>query len=138
MKEVKIKRVGIIFSSLIILTIIVHLLVLIKVLPYEWVNGGRSLSYQEASITSATSIFVLIVIGLISLIASGNINVKLSRMSVLAVQVASWIFVVYFALTCIMQFLGTPFEKYFMSIVCLLLTIAAFEIVYWRDWKNWK
>lgn len=128
MKKINVKTAGIVFISMMAVTIIVHLLVIIKMLPYEWVNGGRTLSYNEAFTTAVASIVILLIISLFTLVSSTILQVKLNRIPKLIVSIVSWILVLYYIFTCALQFLGTNFEIYFMSIVCIISLLSAFRI----------
>lgn len=128
MSKIRIKEAGFIFLGMMIVTIIVHLLVIMKVVPFEWVNGGRSLSYNSAMTTSISSIVILLVISAITLVSSTIIKVNLPKASKMIIKVSSWILVGYFAFTCILQFLGTNFELFFMSIVCIISFLSLLRI----------
>jgi hypothetical protein len=128
MKKIEAKTAGIIFLLMMAVTIIVHLLVIIKIIPYEWVNGGKINSYDETFSIAVLSIIILIIISLFTLISSTILNVKLSRIPKIILKIISWILVVYFAFIIILQFIGTNFEIFFMSIVCLVSFLCSVRI----------
>jgi hypothetical protein len=128
MRKIKVKTAGIIFLSMMALTIIVHLLVIIKILPYEWVNGGRTLSYNDAFNTAFVSIIILLIISLFIFISSTIVQVKLSKVLKIIMKIISWILVLYFGFSFVLQFLGTKFEIFFMSIVCFISLLSAVRI----------
>lgn len=59
--------------------IIVHILVIANIIPYLWVNGGRTETFAAAQKISTSSIVILLVNILITLIASRIIPVKLNK-----------------------------------------------------------
>jgi hypothetical protein len=127
-RKLKVKTAGLIFLSMMAVTIMVHILVIFKILPYELVNGGRTLSYNDALNTAVASIVILVVIGLFTLVSSTLVQIKLSKVFRIVMRIISWILVLYFGFSCVMQFLGTNFEMYFMSIVCLVSLLSALRI----------
>jgi hypothetical protein len=97
------------------LGIAVHLLVIIKVIPYTWVNGGVSESYENQLTQSVTSIVIIaILFGFTRRIASRDAVPKRWQYGALYVIVAFWL------IGFIMQILGTSFERYIMSVILLL------------------
>lgn len=61
---------GIIFYSL---TILIHLLIISKSIPFTWVNGGRSESFAEQLPISVISI-VISIIGVVFTLIVGRIK----------------------------------------------------------------
>jgi fumarate reductase subunit D len=108
-----------------IVTIAVHLLVIQQIMPFTWINGGRSASFEIARQTSLISIVVLLIIIFISLWASQIIHISKFKN---LLKVILWILFGYACLSIVMQFLGTTFEKCFTSILCILNAIVTFRL----------
>ena len=108
---------GLFFYSL---TILIHVLIMIEVIPYTWVNGGRSESFATQLPISVINTFISIIGGLFTLVAGGNIPCKYKR----GITVVCWFFVVFWSFGFIQQLLGTPFEKTVCSLILLLGVIS--------------
>ena len=108
---------GICFYSL---TILIHVLIIIGIIPFTWVNGGRSESIATQLPISIINTIISIIGGLFTLIAGGNIPCKYKR----AITVICWFFVVLWSFGFIQQLLGTPFEKMVCSLILLLGVIS--------------
>ncbi|WP_316568897.1 hypothetical protein [Neobacillus sp. YIM B06451] len=108
---------GIIFYSL---TILIHLLIISKSIPFTWVNGGRSESFAEQLPISVINI-VISIIGVVFTLIVGRIKLyKYKR----GITVICWFFVVLWSFGFIQQLFGTPFEKMVCSLVLLLGVIS--------------
>lgn len=59
--------------------IVLHILVIANIIPYLWVNGGRTETFAAAKQMSTSSIVMLLVNILITLIASRIIPVRLNK-----------------------------------------------------------
>lgn len=99
------------FYSLAVLT---HVLVMAKVIPHDWVNGGRSPSYAVQAAQSALSIVVLLALFAFVWRLMGRATVGRAQWGFLLVVT------VLLALGAALQLLGTTFERDFM--LPLLLT----------------
>ncbi|WP_057763063.1 hypothetical protein [Cytobacillus praedii] len=108
---------GIIFYSL---TILIHLLIISKSIPFTWINGGRSESFAEQLPISVINI-VISIIGVVFTLIVGRINLyKYKR----GITVICWFFVVLWSFGFIQQLFGTPFEKIVCSLVLLIGVIS--------------
>lgn len=103
-----------------ILSIILHLLVILKKISFNHVNGGRSQSYEAQKNTSIFSIIVLI-FGLLYLISNALFN-QFSES--LANKIILIVISIYWILGYIMQMFGTKFEKKYVSWILLLGVFA--------------
>lgn len=105
-------------------TVLVHVLVIAKIIPYNSVNGGMSKSY-EAQI--AQSLISLVVIGLLFLFILGiskmERNPKLWQCRALYVITGLWV------ISLAMQLLGTSFERYVMSLVVLIGVVGHVSLI---------
>lgn len=119
-RKLNLKKAGYCSVTIGIIGIIVHVLVIVQIMPYTWVNGGRSASFLEAKDLSVTSIIFILVNILIALIASKIIPLKLNRVFgiLLSVFLIATLPLSFFGF--IQQLLGTIFEKCVMSIVTLI------------------
>ena len=106
---------GIIFYSL---TILIHFLIISKIIPFTWVNGGRSESFAEQLPISVINI-VISIIGVVFTLIVGSIK-QYKR----GITVICWFFVVLWSFGFIQQLLGTPFEKMVVSLVLLIGVIS--------------
>lgn len=104
---------GYLFYALVIL---IHILIIGKVIPYELVNGGRSASYEAQKKLSIIS-------ALIGVVGLGFIAYS-QLFSEMITHWVYFIFVVFLTLFWllgfVMQLLGTRFEKMVMSFVNVL------------------
>lgn len=103
------KFIGIFYA----LGIGVHILVITKLIPYTWVNGGRSASYQAQAGQSIVSIVLL---GGLYLLVRKIITASFHKKwhgLVLYVLASLW------GLGYVMQLLGSQFERFFMSFVLI-------------------
>ena len=114
--------------------IIVHILVIANIIPYLWVNGGRTESFAAAQQTSTSSIVVTIVNILIVLIASQIIPVKLNKFWGIALSAFLIITLPLTLIGIIQQFLGTIFEKCVMGIVTIIGFCADTRIAFEKRW----
>ena len=128
------KKTGIVNVSAGLINIIVHVLVILKILPYQWVNGGRTESYEMACQISVASIVVMIVCILITMIASKIIPLKLNRFGGIALSVLLIAMLPLSLLGVVQQFLGTFFEKCVMSAVAAIGFCSAARIAIEKRW----
>ncbi len=112
---------GICFYSF---TILIHILVISGILPYTWVNGGRSDSFATQFQLSIISIIICIIGGLFTFFAAENRVGRFNR----AITIICWFLVVLCAVGFIQQLLGTSFEKLVCSFIVLLGIISNLRI----------
>lgn len=107
-----------------IATMATHALVIGKIIPYQWVNGGMSTSYQAQAIQSSIS---LVVIALLALFIWNmrNQRTKLSIWQNRFLYVITGLWIIGFML----QLLGTPFERYILSVVMLIGIVGHLRLV---------
>ncbi|MCB0644701.1 MAG: hypothetical protein KDC44_23815, partial [Phaeodactylibacter sp.] len=104
------------------LIIVFHVLILLKVIPFDIAWGGRLKSEKEMYIFESVSIVLnLLLLWLIAL--------KAKDLKRKAIDIILWIFVGLFSLNTVGNLLAqTTFEKYF-SIVTLLLALLLLRIL---------
>lgn len=97
-------------SAFYAMCVFVQAMVIVKIIPYTWVNGGMSASYQAQA---AQSVISIVIIGLLWLFCQNMMNpktaVKKWQMYVL------YAFTVFWTIGLVMQLLGTSFERYVMA-----------------------
>jgi len=108
---------GICFYSL---TILINVLIISEIIPFTWVNGGRSESFATQLPISIINISISIIGGVFTLFVNGNILYKYKR----GITIICWVFVVLWSFGFILQLLGTPFEKMVCSFILLLGVIS--------------
>lgn len=108
---------GICFYSL---TFLIQILIIIGIIPFTWVNGGRSESIATQLPISIINLIISIIGGAFTLLVGGNILYKYKR----GITIICWFFVVLWSFGFIQQLLGTPFEKMVMSLILLLGVIS--------------
>lgn len=128
MKWMQLKTAGILAISMNVLAILVHVLVLLGVIPYLWINGGRSVDFAAATQTSLSSIPILAVGCVVPLLGSQLLPIRLGRVSRRIVGILLWLGVAYSAFGLVLQLLGTPFEKVCMSVIVLVSLVAGLRL----------
>jgi len=108
---------GICFYSL---TFLIQVLIISGIIPFTWVNGGRSESLATQLPISIINIIISLIGGVFTLIVGKNILYKYKR----GITVMCWFFVVLWSFGFVQQLLGTPFEKMVMSLILLLGVIS--------------
>ncbi|RDY25470.1 hypothetical protein CHL78_018020 [Romboutsia weinsteinii] len=127
-KSISIEVSGYLAVMMLVLIIIVHGLVILKILPHTWINGGRSTSYESQRKQSMLGIIVLTLTILILLIASNIITVSIPSILSSIINTILWIMVILLAISTVMQLFGTYFEKYVMSIIAFILLVCVLRI----------
>jgi hypothetical protein len=108
---------GICFYSL---SILIHVLIIVGIIPFTWVNGGRSESIATQLPISIFSTIISVIGGIFTLIVGGNILYKYKR----GITAICWFFAVLWSFGFIQQLLGTPFEKMVCSLILLLGVVS--------------
>lgn len=125
-RKISLKTAGSINIAAIIMAAIVHLLVILQVMPYTWINGGRSVSMEVQQQVSMTSIFILAVMALINLWIIKT--VRWNQVVYILHAICLWLLFIYSVIGAIMQLFGTPFEKICMSVLCVVNAIMYFRL----------
>ena len=108
---------GIIFYSL---TILIHILIISKSIPYTWVNGGRSESFAEQLPITVINL-VISIIGVVFTLIVGRNKLYIYKRGTTGL---CWCFVVLWSFGFIQQLFGTTFEKMVCSLVLLIGVIS--------------
>ncbi|MBR5635780.1 MAG: hypothetical protein IKW81_02475 [Pseudobutyrivibrio sp.] len=133
-RHYNLKKAGYVSITIGIINIIVHILVITGILPYLWVNGGRSESFQEAQSTSFSSIVITLISVIITLIASQIIPIKLNKIWGIIISAFLIITLPLAFVGIIEQFLGTIFEKCIMSVITIIGFCADTRIAFEKRW----
>ncbi len=124
-RKINLKVAGYLNITALIVTIIVHALVIINLMPFTWINGGRSTNFAIGQQTSIFSIGILLVMIFVNMWACGVIKV---RKYLTVLKVLLWTLFVYSIFGLVQQLLGTTFEKLYMSILCLINIVMYFRL----------
>lgn len=133
-RKFNLRKAGWISASIGGINIIVHLLVISNIIPYLWVNGGRTESFEAAQQISVDSIILTVINIIIALIASQIIPIKINKFWGIVI---SAFLILTLPLTLVgvaQQFLGTAFEKCVMSIVTIIGFCSDVRIAFEKRW----
>lgn len=133
-RKFDLRRAGVCSVAVGGINIILHILVIANIIPYSWVNGGRSESYAKAQQISMSSIIMTIINIGIALIASRIIQVKLNKFWGIMLSAFLIVTLPLSFVGVIQQFLGTPFEKYFTSVITIIGFLADTRIAFEKRW----
>ena len=99
--------------------IAVQLLVILKVIPYTWVNGGMSDSYEAQAVQSAISLVIIIALCIFvrSIVKQGT---AIKKWKLIALYVITFLWV----LGLLMQIAGTEFERFVLSFMLLIGVVS--------------
>ena len=104
----------------------VQLLVVLKVIPYNWVNGGNSESYESQVVQSLISLVIITVL-FVFMCRLARQDGKLKKWKLQAL----YIITIFWLVGLFMQIAGTEFERYFLSLI-LLLGVVSHGILAWQ------
>ncbi len=95
----------------------VQVLVIMKAIPYDWVNGGMSKSYEVQAVQSCISLVVLagLFVFVLKMLTRGASSRKLRILYVITL---------FLLIGLTMQLLGTTFEQYYLSLLLLLGVVS--------------
>lgn len=133
-RKINIKKAGVCSVIIGILNIIVNVLVITKAMPYTWINGGRSVSFDAARQTSLSNIYIMLINIVIVLIASRIIPIKINKFWSIVLTVFLLVTLPFGLVDIILQFLGTIFEKCIMSIVAIIGFLTDIRIAVEKRW----
>ncbi|MBR5989923.1 MAG: hypothetical protein IK003_10425 [Prevotella sp.] len=133
-RQYDLRRAGIVSVIIGAFNILIHTLVLSGILPYQWVNGGRTESFEAACQTAVSSIIITVVSILIAAVASQLIPVRFNRFWGIVLSAILILALPLSFLAVIQQFLGTTFERCVMSIVTIIGFCAAARIAFEKRW----
>jgi hypothetical protein len=112
MKEKTVFKLGYLFYTFVLL---MHILIIAKIIPFDWINGGRSESY-EAQLQVSIANLGIVLIGFLYVFA----NQKFQKLRVSKIfRIIKWALVPFWGISLVLQFWGTPFEIFIMSPIVL-------------------
>lgn len=114
--------------------IMVHMFVIFQIIPYAWVNGGRTASQVAAQEISVSSILITVINILIALVATQIIPIKLNRIAGITLSAFLILTLPFSFIGIIQQFLGTMFEKIVMSVVTIIGFCFDTRIAFEKRW----
>ena len=120
LRKMNMKTAVLMGLSFYFLTILINVLIISGIIPFTWVNGGRSESFATQLPISIINIMISIIGGVFTLIVGGNLLYKYKR----GITILCWFFAVLWSFGFILQLLGTPFEKMICSFILLLGVIS--------------
>ena len=135
-RSTSLKKAGYISIAVGMINIVLHILVITAVLPYQWVNGGRTASYTDAVSISSSSIVITVISMFITLLAAQIIPVHFNRFFGIALSVFLIATLPFDVIGIIQQFLGTPFEKCFTSILTIVVFLADTRVAFEKRWPE--
>lgn len=116
------KNLGIIAIASDLSMTVLELLVILKVLPYSIIGGGRLDTYKEAAGLAGFSIIIQVVIALCIGVSSDIIPLEKGKK---ITNTVLRIFTLYFAFNIILNLLGkTWFEKVLANLICIIQIIC--------------
>ncbi len=133
-RKINLKKAGLCSAIIGGINILVHILVITNIIPYLWVNGGRTTAFTEAQQISANSIIMTIINIFIALIASKIIPIKFNKCWGIAISVFLIITLPLSFMGIIQQLSGTIFEKCIMSLVTIIGFCADVRIAFEKRW----
>ncbi len=136
--KTSLKSAGIIAVSMNSIAILVHILVILQVIPFTWISGGKVDSLVVAQQTSIVSSIILAVTILFHLVASGIIPLKFNKFFNILISIGLWINVLFFSLSFVLQLLGTIFEKTCMSVVVFILVLSIIRLAIEKRQIKWN
>lgn len=128
MRKIKLKTAGITICAVCLIAIIVHILTIFNVIPFEWLNGGQINSQEVARVISIAGIVFLSINIFINLAAAKMIPVKFSMPLIVMLKIYLWIQTVFMGLSIPAQLMGTPFEKVCMTILVLVGFLSSLRL----------
>lgn len=121
MKEKNVFKLGYLFYTIVLL---IHILIIAKVIPFDWINGGRSKSY-DAQLQISISNLGIVFIGFLFVFA----NQKFQKLRISKIfRIIKWALVPFWGFSLVLQFLGTSFEIFIMSPIILLGIYVHFRL----------
>ena len=133
-RKINIKKAGVCSATIGVINIIVHILIITQIMPYTWVNGGRSVSFELARQTSLSTIYITIFNIIIALIASKIIPLKMNKFWPIFLTVFLVVTLPLGLMGIVQQFLGTMFEESCMSIVAIIGFLSDARIAVEKRW----
>lgn len=133
-RKLNLRKAGLCSATIGGINILVHILVIANIIPYLWVNGGRTISFTEAQQISMNSIIMTIINVIIALVASQIIPIRFNKFWGIAISTFLIITLPLGFIGILQQFMGTTFEKCVMSVVTIIGFCADIRIAFEKRW----
>lgn len=124
LRKIKLKTAVLMGICFYVLTFLTQVLIITKVIPLTWINGGRSESLETQLPISIINIFISIIGGAFTIMMGRNMFRKYTK----GKTIIAWFFGALWFFGFIQQLLGTLFEKMVMSFVLLLGVISSLRM----------
>ena len=111
-------------SAYYVATIFVHVLVITKVVPYNWVNGGLSENYEAQVTQSIVSIAILSAMFLFALNILRTISITQTWKRRLFYALSAFT-----VLSLVMQLMGTNFERFVLAPIVFVGLLLHLQVV---------
>ena len=134
LRKINLKKAGICSAVVGSINIIVHLFVIFQMIPYTWVNGGRTESLIAATELSIWSILITLINITIAIVASQIIPIKFNKIFGMALSIFLIITLPLSFIGVIQQLLGTMFEKTVMSVITIVGFCSDTRIAFEKRW----
>jgi len=115
-----------ILLSVILLLFMVHLAILLQILPYNIVWGGKLNSVAEMYFFETVSALITLIFGFVVAIKANVINIKLPKN---IVQSVLWIFFFFFILNTIGNLLAKTYTEKIFSIVTIVFVLLLWKLL---------
>jgi len=133
-RKFDLKKAGYVACIIGLFNIMVHMFVIFQIIPYTWVNGGRTASQVAAQEISVSSIIMTVINILIALVATQIIPIKLNRIAGITLSAFLILTLPFSFIGIIQQFLGTMFEKIVMSVVTIIGFCFEIRVAFEKRW----
>ena len=116
------------------LVVIFHLLVMLRIIPFEIVWGGRLQDSSQMLAFETVSVIINLIMLAVVGIKAGFLKTRINRM---IIKIALWLMVVLFLVNTIGNlFSNNEFEKLVFTPLTLILLIFSFRLAVSKDKKN--
>ena len=126
MNKISIKQAAIISIVVSVLMVLLHVLVIARIVPFQWINGGMIATYGESLSNSITGIVLMVLFIFVYLMAGDWVLKGKARR---VVRTLLWGMFGFWLLSVILQLLGTPFEKAVLTILCLVNVFTTYRLI---------
>jgi hypothetical protein len=126
LRKINLKPAAYIIIAINLLVIAGHILIILRVIPFNWVSGGLISSYEIQKQISVTSIIILL--STVPVTLWGAKIIFKNKLTVL-LKILLCILCAYFFVGFFMQILGTLFERCVTSIFCIVSAIMYFRLI---------
>ncbi len=126
--KINIRAAYILLFVFYIASVVVHFLVISRVITYTLINGGRSASYEAQVFQSTISLGILVILLLSAwLIARPKSQKRVWKARILYGLAVFWL------IGLVQQLIGTPFERYVMTVLVIIGVIIHVRLAQQQD-----